>query len=63
MKPKTYKRETAWVMLLWVIGMSLWSTPQILSIIIVPAFMFIGAAFGMEWASKQTDLVGNGKKG
>lgn len=56
MTDKTWKRETAILVLLWVIYVSIHGSVQALSIIVWPAFLFIGAAFGMEWA-KKTGIV------
>ena len=61
-KPKkTYKRETAWV-LLGIIGYTVFvGNSSILEIIIWPFMFFIAAAYGMDWATKQTEFTrGNG---
>lgn len=54
---KTYKREVAKVLILWAIYISIWGSAEVLSIMIWPVFLFVGAAYGMDWASKQTSLV------
>lgn len=58
---KTWKREVASVLLVFT-GFIVWQAAQAdpieaLKVIIWPVFIFSGAAWGMEWASKQTDLV------
>ena len=58
---RTYKREVAVAILLYVGaigGMAAWDQPlAVLEVIMWPSLMFIAAAFGMDWASKQTDLL------
>lgn len=61
-KVKTWKRETAWAILAF-LGVIVWQAAQhdpveALRIIVYPAMLYVGAAFGMEWASKQTNLTG-----
>jgi len=54
---KTYKRETAWAfiaILCYVIGVG---DVELLKVVVWPFMLFIGAAFGMDWATKQTDLI------
>lgn len=55
---KTWKRETAWSMLLFCAYTAFIGNVEILEIIIWPIFLFVAAAFGMDWSSKQTDLLG-----
>ena len=59
MSKKTYKRETAWLILLWVVYLSIWGNINALTIVVYPAFGFILAAFGFDWYGKQ--LLGNPK--
>ena len=54
---KTYKRETAWVLILWCIYLSIFGNIAALQVVVWPSFLFLGAAYGMDWASKQTDLI------
>jgi len=60
-KPKTWKREVAFLMICF-LGVIVWNASQAspletLKVVIWPVMLFAGAAFGMEWAAKQTDLV------
>lgn len=66
MDRKTYKREVAAALLVFTGVIAVWAaTPEgdvnpaleVLKVIIWPVFLFAGAAWGMEWATKQTDLV------
>lgn len=54
---KTYKRETAWALIIWAIYISVFGSVEALTVMIWPVFLFVGAAYGMDWASKQTDIV------
>ena len=54
---KTYKRETAFLILLYLMYLGLFGTIEALTIVIWPFMLFVGTAFGMDWASSQTDLV------
>ena len=58
-KIKTYKRETAWVLILWCIYLSIFGNVASLQVVVWPSFLFLGAAYGMDWASKQTNLLNN----
>lgn len=62
---RTYKRETAWVLLLLWVGVVVFSMitldTTVLSIVTPAVFLFAGAAFSMDWASKQTGLT-DGKR-
>lgn len=58
---KTYKREIAFVILIFM-GFIIWKSAdadavETLKITIWPAMLYVGTAFGMQWASKQTNLV------
>ena len=53
---KTYKRETAWSMLLAIFWVIYVGNIGLLEVIIWPFVTFIFAAFGMDFANKQTDL-------
>lgn len=56
-KNKTYKRETAWCLLLFWVGTVamgiLQADTSMVSIITPPIFLFVGAAFTMDWSAKQ----------
>lgn len=59
---KTFKREVAFLMLVFT-GFIVWRASaadpvETLKVIIWPVMLFAGAAWGMEWAAKQTELVG-----
>lgn len=56
-KPKTYKRETSWAMLLFVGYLAYYGQVEELAILSPFVFFFTAGAFGMDWASKQTKLV------
>ncbi len=61
MKDKTFKREAAFLILVFM-GFIVWQAAEAapvetLKIIVWPAMLFVGAAFGMDWASKHTNLV------
>ena len=61
MKEKTFKRELAAVLVLFLCFIA-WKASEAepvetLKVIIWPIMLFVGAAFGMQWASKQTDLM------
>lgn len=60
---KTYKRETAWIMLGFIAYLAFVGQIEELKILAWPTFLFAGAAFGMDWAKKQTDLVGGSNFG
>lgn len=59
---KTYKREMAAILFFFMIYLGVMEQDNTLEIVIWPIFLFGGAAFGMEWASKQTDLIQGAKK-
>jgi hypothetical protein len=54
---KTYKREAAIVVLLYLGYMGLYGRVEALEVIAWPFMLFVGASFGMDWAGKQTQLV------
>lgn len=62
LQSKTWKRETAWAVLLFCGYLAAYDKIEALSIIAPFSFVFAGAAFGMDWASKQTKLVLPGEK-
>lgn len=54
MKQKTWKRETAWALLLflgWVIIGE--QDAEMAKVLVWPTFTFAGLAFGLDWNSKQ----------
>ena len=55
---KTYKREVAMGMLLWLAGMAMWGiwepeAKQAAEYFTLPIFTFVGGAFAMDAAFKQ----------
>jgi hypothetical protein len=54
---KTYKREVAVMLLVYLGYLGLYGRIEALEVLAWPFMLFVGASFGMEWASKQTDLV------
>ncbi|WP_299844087.1 hypothetical protein [uncultured Roseovarius sp.] len=61
MQQKTFKREIAAGMAFFLCFIA-WKASdaapvETLKVIIWPIMLFVGAAFGMQWASKQTDLI------
>ena len=54
---KTYKRESAIAILLYLCYMGLYGRIEALEVLVWPFMLYVGAAFGMDWARKQTDLV------
>ena len=61
MQQKTFKREIA-VCLALFLCLIAWKAAEAepvetLKVIIWPIMLFVGAAFGMQWASKQTSLT------
>jgi hypothetical protein len=54
---KTYKREAAILVLVYIAYMGLYGRIEALQVLAWPLMLFVGAAFGMDWARKQTDLV------
>lgn len=62
-KPKTYKREVAVLMLLCVFVMAFMGMLEALAILTPPVFLFAMGVFGLDWASRQTELTqkGSGK--
>ena len=62
-KPKTYKREVAVLMLLAIFTMAFMGMLEALAILTAPVFLFAMGVFGLDWASRQTELTqkGSGK--
>lgn len=51
---KTWKRETASVMLLYIGWLGITDRVEVLSIVIGPFMLFVLAAFGMDWIGRQS---------
>lgn len=56
---KTFKRETAWAFLGIIAYVVFQENVELLEVLVWPFMLFIGTAYGMDWASKQTDLTRN----
>lgn len=61
MREKTFKREIAACLAIFLCFIA-WKAAsaepvETLKVIIWPIMLFVGAAFGMQWASKQTGLT------
>lgn len=57
-KPKkTFKRETAWAFLVIIGYIVFTENVELLKVVIWPFMLFIATAYGMDWASKQTDFT------
>ena len=54
---KTYKRELSLVCLAFLGYLAITDKVEALEILAFPVFVFTFGAYGMEWASRQTDLV------
>jgi hypothetical protein len=60
---RTYKREVAVVLLVYLMYLGVMDATSVLEIVIWPFMLFVGAAFGMDWAAKQTDLTSRKENG
>lgn len=56
-KGKTGKREVAVVLLLFLMWQSHLQNLELVETLVWPFMLYVGAAFGMEWARKQTTLT------
>lgn len=54
---KTWKREVALGLLGFIFYLGFTGSVEVLEIVIWPFMLYVGAAYGMEWASKQTTLT------
>jgi len=57
MKNKTWKREIAFVILLYLGWLGATDRIEALKVMVWPGMLFVGASYGMSWAEKQTDFV------
>jgi hypothetical protein len=48
---KTYKRELAVVVLMWIMYLSVYNI-EALAVVVLPAFAVIAGAFGLDWWGK-----------
>lgn len=51
---KTYKREMALLIFIWLVYLSLYGTVAVLEIVAWPSFVFILGAFGLDEINKNT---------
>lgn len=58
---KTFKRETAWAFIAIMSYVIYQGDAEILKVIVWPFMLFVGASFGMDWASKQTGFTRKGQ--
>jgi len=56
-KNKTYKREVACVILVFLGYLAVVGKTEELKVLVWPGMLYVGAAFGMAWATKQTTLT------
>jgi len=56
-KNKTWKREIAMALLGFIFYLGFIGDITVLEVVIWPFMLYVGAAYGMEWASKQTTLT------
>ena len=59
---KSYKRETALLLVFYIFYIGVAGDFRVLEVVIWPFMLFVGGAFGMEWAAKQTNLVSSPPK-
>lgn len=48
----TFKRETAFLLLCWLVYLAQWGDPEIFKVVLWPVFIFAGGAFGLDQYSK-----------
>tara|TARA_R110000803_G_scaffold147740_1_gene213241 strand:- start:334 stop:537 length:204 start_codon:yes stop_codon:yes gene_type:complete len=56
---KTYKRETAMLCLVGVFALAFLGMLEALAILAPLTFIFAATAFGADWITKQTNIVGD----
>ena len=54
---KTFKRELAIVIVLFLFYLCIFGSPAIVEVVVWPFMLYVGAAFGMEWAGGQLNEV------
>lgn len=57
---KTYKRELAIVIVLFLFYLCIFGDPQVVEMVVWPFMLYVGAAFGMEWARSQLSEASKG---
>ena len=58
MKPKTYKREIAILLFIWLAYIVETKDVNVIEILVWPIFTFSALAFGMDWFGKSGGLRG-----
>ena len=58
MKPKTYKREVALLLFVWLAYIVETKDVNIIEILVWPVFTFSALAFGMDWFGKSGGVRG-----
>lgn len=48
---KTYKRETAWALVLWLVYIVETKNAETIELLVWPVFTFLALAYGMQWAA------------
>lgn len=56
-KKRTFKRELAIVIVLFLFYLCIFGSPAIVEVVVWPFMLYVGAAFGMEWAGSQLNEV------
>jgi len=57
MRNKTWKREIAFVILIYLGWLGATDRVEALKVVVWPAMFYVGASYGMSWATKQTDFT------
>lgn len=57
---KTFKREVAIAILLYLFYLGIYGDPIIVEAVVWPFMLYVGAAFGMDWARSQLNEVNKG---
>ena len=51
-RKKTYKREVAFLLLLWLFYLSIWGSVEVLTVLVWPVFVYVLGAYGLDETSK-----------
>lgn len=57
MKQKTYKREVSVFLLGFLCYLAFIGSVEALQVLVWPFMLFVGASYGMDWASKQGEKI------
>lgn len=58
-KSKTYKREIAALLLVWLIYLVETKPVEVIEVVVFPIFTFSALAFGLQWYSPNGGLLGS----